>query len=60
MTTAGSPHVVPDRVAVVGAGMVGLATAWRFSQRYPDRSILLLEKDAAVAEPGPAEDPLEP
>src|SRR5919112_1655463 len=27
MTTAGFSHVVPDRVAVVGAGMVGLATA---------------------------------
>jgi L-2-hydroxyglutarate oxidase len=35
---------------VIGGGIVGLATAWRFHQRYPGRSITLLEKEAAVAE----------
>lgn len=33
---------------VVGGGIVGLATAWRLSQRFPDAKINLLEKEAQV------------
>lgn len=36
-------------VAVLGGGIVGLATAWQFVQRYPDKRIVLLEKEAALA-----------
>lgn len=36
-------------VAIVGGGIVGLATAWQFQQKYPDRSIVLLEKESEVA-----------
>ncbi|MDG2389589.1 MAG: L-2-hydroxyglutarate oxidase [Planctomycetaceae bacterium] len=36
-------------VAVVGGGIVGLATAWQFQQKYPDRSLILLEKESEVA-----------
>lgn len=36
-------------VAVLGGGIVGLATAWRISQRAPDSKIVLLEKEAALA-----------
>ncbi|MEP3478853.1 MAG: L-2-hydroxyglutarate oxidase [Fuerstiella sp.] len=35
--------------AILGGGIVGLATAWRLSQRYPDRKILLLEKESSLA-----------
>ncbi len=35
---------------VVGGGIVGLATAWRLSQRFPDASICVLEKEPAVAQ----------
>lgn len=36
-------------LVVVGGGIVGLATAYRFGQRYPDRSIAVLEKELQVA-----------
>lgn len=36
-------------VAVVGGGIVGLATAWQISQRDPQARIVLLEKENAVA-----------
>jgi (S)-2-hydroxyglutarate dehydrogenase len=36
------------KVAVIGGGIVGLATGYRMLQRYPSASLLLLEK-----EPGP-------
>ncbi len=35
---------------IVGGGIVGLATAWRVSQRFPDASICLLEKEQQVAQ----------
>ncbi|MBF0244049.1 MAG: L-2-hydroxyglutarate oxidase [Planctomycetes bacterium] len=35
-------------VAVVGGGIVGLATAYRFKERFPERSVLVLEKEASV------------
>ncbi len=34
---------------VVGGGIVGLATAWRLAQAYPDAKICLLEKEPRVA-----------
>ena len=34
---------------IVGGGIVGLSTAWQLKQRYPDRSVLLLEKGPQVA-----------
>lgn len=33
-------------VAVVGAGIVGLASAWTIIQRCPDRKLLVLEKES--------------
>jgi len=36
-------------VAIVGGGIVGLATAWQFQQQCPDRKIVLLEKESEVA-----------
>ncbi|MCA9133440.1 MAG: L-2-hydroxyglutarate oxidase [Planctomycetales bacterium] len=35
---------------VVGGGIVGLATAWRLMQRYPDASITLIEKEPLLAQ----------
>ncbi len=37
------------RIIVLGGGIVGLATAWRLSQREPDTQIRLLEKEAELA-----------
>src|SRR4051812_33853306 len=37
-------------VAIVGGGIVGLATAWQLTQRYPRLRPLVLEKEAAVGE----------
>lgn len=36
-------------VIVLGGGIVGLATAYRLSQRYPNKSIRLIEKEASLA-----------
>src|SRR5215208_637409 len=36
-------------LAVVGGGIVGLATAYQFTRRSPGRSVTVLEKEAAVA-----------
>ena len=35
--------------AVLGGGIVGLAAAWRLNQKYPGRTILLLEKESSFA-----------
>jgi (S)-2-hydroxyglutarate dehydrogenase len=35
-------------VAVVGGGIVGLATAWQLTERYPAVKVLVLEKEASV------------
>lgn len=35
--------------AVLGGGIVGLATAWRLSEKYPGQKILLLEKESTLA-----------
>jgi L-2-hydroxyglutarate oxidase len=37
-------------LAVVGGGIVGLATAERFTRRFPGRRVVILEKEARVAE----------
>lgn len=37
-------------ICVIGAGIVGLATAWRATQRFPSRSVLVLEKEPEVAQ----------
>lgn len=37
-------------VAIVGAGIVGLATAYNLSERYPSRSIVVLEKESDIAQ----------
>ncbi len=36
-------------ILITGGGIVGLATAWRLLQKFPDRKILVLEKEKAVA-----------
>lgn len=35
---------------VVGAGIVGLATAYELKQRFPEKSVLIVEKEATPAE----------
>ena len=37
-------------LAVVGGGIVGLATAYQFSRRFPGRRVVVLEKETRVAE----------
>lgn len=37
-------------VAIIGGGIIGLATGWQISQRFPDISILILEKESQVAQ----------
>src|SRR6476660_8719133 len=37
-------------VAIVGGGIVGLATAWQLTPRYPQLRVLVLEKEPAVGE----------
>ncbi|NIT60386.1 MAG: FAD-dependent oxidoreductase, partial [Aliifodinibius sp.] len=34
---------------IIGAGIVGLSTAYKISQSYPDLDILVLEKEDEVA-----------
>ncbi len=36
-------------ILITGGGIVGLATAWRLLQRFPDRKVLVLEKEGGVA-----------
>ncbi len=43
MTTANTSDFL-----VVGGGIVGLATAWRLTQQFPDVKVMLLEKEARV------------
>jgi (S)-2-hydroxyglutarate dehydrogenase len=37
-------------IVVVGGGILGLATAWKLTQRRPDASILVVEKEPVLAE----------
>jgi L-2-hydroxyglutarate oxidase len=36
-------------VAIVGGGIVGLATAYQLTRQFPDRRVVVLEKEAEVA-----------
>lgn len=36
-------------LAIIGGGIVGLATAYRFLERYPGKRVVVLEKEAAIA-----------
>lgn len=36
-------------IAVIGGGIVGLATAWKLKQAHPDASIVLIEKEPSLA-----------
>ena len=38
------------QVAIVGGGIVGLATAWQLVLRYPRLRVMVLEKESAVGE----------
>ena len=33
---------------IIGGGIVGLATAYRFLERFPGKRVTVLEKEAAV------------
>ncbi len=44
-----SQHNLTCDVAVVGGGIVGLATAWQLTRRYPQTKVILLEKESQVA-----------
>ncbi|MEM6647590.1 MAG: L-2-hydroxyglutarate oxidase, partial [Bacteroidota bacterium] len=37
-------------IVIIGGGIVGLATAYRLSQRFPKVSVMLLEKEASVGQ----------
>ena len=37
-------------IVIVGGGIVGAATLYQLQQRYPDRSMLLVEKEAELAD----------
>ncbi|MFG0296488.1 MAG: L-2-hydroxyglutarate oxidase [Maioricimonas sp. JB045] len=36
-------------VAIIGGGIVGLATAWRLQQRHPGLRVIVVEKESGVA-----------
>lgn len=35
---------------IIGGGIIGLSTAWRLKQLYPDKKVLLLEKENGLAQ----------
>jgi (S)-2-hydroxyglutarate dehydrogenase len=35
---------------IVGGGIVGVSTAWQLQRRHPDKKILLIEKESALAQ----------
>ena len=37
-------------LSIIGGGIVGLATAYQFTRRFPGRRVLVLEKEAGLAE----------
>src|SRR5690242_20833508 len=41
-------RIMPKDYVIVGGGIVGLATAWRLSQRSPDARVTVLEKENSV------------
>lgn len=34
---------------VIGGGIVGLSAAWQLQKKYPDKKVLLLEKESVLA-----------
>src|SRR3984885_9256184 len=38
------------RILIIGGGIVGLATAYRLGQKFPDASITVLEKESTVGQ----------
>ncbi len=36
-------------VGIIGGGILGLATAYNLTQRFPDRAVVILEKEAGLA-----------
>ena len=36
-------------VAIIGGGIVGLATGWQLLNRHPDLNLVILEKEKAIA-----------
>lgn len=34
---------------IIGGGIVGMSTAWQLQQRFPDKSVLLLEKESSYS-----------
>ena len=47
---SGVSQAVSRRFAIVGGGIVGLATAYRLAQRFPGVSITVLEKESVVGQ----------
>ena len=41
---------MPQNITIVGGGIVGLATAFRVGQKFPDARLTVLEKEAAVGQ----------
>ena len=41
--------VLKTEICIVGGGIVGLATAYRISSRFPDKRIIVLEKERTLA-----------
>ena len=37
-------------VAIIGGGIVGLATGYQLIRQFPDKKIVLFEKEAGLAE----------
>src|SRR5215212_11646004 len=37
-------------LAIIGGGIVGLATAYRYTERFPGERVIVLEKEAAVGQ----------
>jgi len=35
---------------IIGGGIIGLSTAWRLKKRYPNKKVLLLEKESGLAQ----------
>ena len=36
-------------IAIIGGGIVGLASAWKIIERHPGIKLIVLEKEASVA-----------
>jgi (S)-2-hydroxyglutarate dehydrogenase len=42
-------NILKTDVCIIGGGIVGLATAYRISARFPDRRIVVVEKESSLA-----------